>query len=126
MVSIGEFSNICKVSTKTLRYYAEIGLLLPDEINPETGYRYYSIKQLETMLCINRLKAYNFSLDDIKSLLETKESQDEILFLALARKEKELEKHVQESEKMLAQLHDDIENLKQGKSVMSYLESIDV
>ena len=42
MLSIGEFSNICQVSTKTLRYYAEIGLILPDEINPENGYRYYS------------------------------------------------------------------------------------
>lgn len=28
MLSIGEFSKICKVSTKTLRYYAEIGLIL--------------------------------------------------------------------------------------------------
>lgn len=40
MLSIGEFSNICKVSTKTLRYYAEIGLLKPSEVNPENGYRY--------------------------------------------------------------------------------------
>ena len=30
MLSIGEFSKICQVSTKTLRYYAEIGLILPD------------------------------------------------------------------------------------------------
>ena len=42
MLSIGEFSKICQVSTKTLRYYAEIGLILPDEINLENGYRYYS------------------------------------------------------------------------------------
>jgi len=28
VLSIGEFSKICKVSTKTLRYYAEIGLIL--------------------------------------------------------------------------------------------------
>ena len=62
MLSIGEFSNICKVSTKTLRYYAEIGLLLPTEINPENGYRYYAIEQLETMLFINRLKSYKFSM----------------------------------------------------------------
>ena len=54
MLSIGEFSNICKVSAKTLRYYAEIGLIIPDEINPENGYRYYSIEQLEKMLFINR------------------------------------------------------------------------
>ena len=33
MLSIGEFSKICKVSTKTLRYYAEIGLILPNKTN---------------------------------------------------------------------------------------------
>ena len=50
MLSIGEFSKICKVSTKTLRYYDEIGLINPSKINQENGYRYYSIEQLETML----------------------------------------------------------------------------
>lgn len=70
MLSIGEFSNICKVSTKTLRYYVDIGLLLPNQVNPENGYRYYSIEQLETMLLINRLKLYHFSLDEIKTILQ--------------------------------------------------------
>ena len=70
MLSIGEFSKICKVSTKTLRYYAEIGLILPSEINPENGYRYYSIEQLETMLFIIRLKSYNFSLEEINGSCE--------------------------------------------------------
>ncbi|MDD3903126.1 MAG: MerR family transcriptional regulator [Sphaerochaeta sp.] len=126
MISIGEFSNICKVSTKTLRYYAEIALMLPDEVNPETGYRYYSIKQLETMLCINRLKSYGFSLEEIKAILENKDLQDENLYLSLARKEKELERRVRESEKTLAQLHEDLADLKQGKSIMSYLEAIEV
>lgn len=73
MLSIGEFSNICKVSTKTLRYYAEIGLLEPSEVNPENGYRYYTIEQLEKMLFINRLKVYSFSLDEIKAILQSKE-----------------------------------------------------
>lgn len=126
MLSIGEFSNICKVSTKTLRYYAEIGLILPEETNPENGYRYYSIKQLETMLFINRLKSYNFSLEEIKTLLELKETQDEKLYMTLLKKEKEIEKQLQESKKTLEQLNDDIYNLKQGKPIMSYLESIDV
>lgn len=126
MLSIGEFSNICKVSTKTLRYYAEIGLILPDEINPENCYRYYSVEQLETMLFINRLKSYNFSLEEIKKILESEESQDEKLYLALTKKKKEIEKQVQEFKKTLDQLNNDISNLKQGKSIMSYLESIDV
>ena len=126
MLSIGEFSNICKVSTKTLRYYAEIGLILPDEINPENGYRYYSIEQLETMLFINRLKSYNFSLEEIKTILEPKELQDEKLYQALTRKKNEIGKQIQEFEKSLDQLNTDISNLKQGKSIMSYLESIEV
>lgn len=126
MLSIGEFSNICKVSAKTLRYYAEIGLILPDEINPENGYRYYSIEQLEKMLFINRLKSYNFSLEEIKTILESEESHDEKLYLELIRKKKEIEKQVQKFEKTLDQLNNDISNLKQGKSIMSYLKSIDV
>lgn len=126
MLSIGEFSNICKVSTKTLRYYAEIGLILPDEINPENGYRYYSIEQLETMLFINRLKSYNFSLEEIKSILMSEESQDEKLYSALTTKKKEIGNQVQELEKTLEQLNHDLSTLKQGKSIMSYLENIDV
>ncbi len=126
MLSIGEFSNICKVSTKTLRYYAEIGLILPIEINPENGYRYYSVEQLETMLFINRLKSYNFSLEEIKTILKSEELLDEKLYLALTKKKKEIEKQVQEFKKTLDQLNNDISNLKQGKSIMSYLESIDV
>lgn len=96
MLSIGEFSNICQVSTKTLRYYAEIGLILPDEINPENGYRYYSIEQLKRMLFINRLKSYNFSLEEIRAILDAKKPQDEKLYVELIRKKRELKKMVQE------------------------------
>lgn len=67
--------------TKTLRYYAEIGLLQPSEIDPENGYRYYAIEQLEKMLFINRLKAYSFSLDEIKAILQSEEMQDDHLQL---------------------------------------------
>jgi DNA-binding transcriptional MerR regulator len=78
VLSIGEFSKICKVSAKTLRYYAEIGLILLNEINPENGYRYYAIEQLETMLLIIRLKSYNFSLEEIKQMVESGELDEEI------------------------------------------------
>lgn len=90
MLSIGEFSNICKVSTKTLRYYAEIELIMPDEINPETGYRYYSVMQLETMLFINRLKSYNFSLREIKTILESEELLDENFTWHLPKRKEKL------------------------------------
>ena len=126
MLSIGEFSAICKVSAKTLRYYAEIGLIHPEEINPESGYRYYSIRQLETMLFINRLKSYSFSLDEIKSILHSEELTEEILYPALIRKESEMEKQILEYKKTLEQMNQDIATLKQGRSIMSYLDTIEI
>lgn len=122
MLSIGEFSNICQVSTKTLRYYAEIGLILPDEINPENGYRYYSIEQLKRMLFINRLKSYNFSLEEIRAILDAKKPQDEKLYVELIRKKRELKKMVQELRDTLDRLNKDILTLEQGRSIMSYME----
>lgn len=126
MLTIGEFSNICKVSTKTLRYYAEIGLLEPSEINPENGYRYYAIEQLERMLFINRLKAYSFSLDEIKAILQSEEVQDDNLYLALVHKKKKIEEQVHNYRQILTQLEDDITAVRQGKSIMAYMEDIDV
>ena len=126
MLTIGEFSNICRVSTKTLRYYAEIGLILPDEINPKNGYRYYSIDQLERMLLINRLKDYCFSLEEIKSILDSEEQIDEVLFTALNKKKKEIAVKVQKFENTLHQIDSDILNMRNGKSIMSYMENIDV
>lgn len=126
MLSIGEFSNICKVSTKTLRYYAEIGLLEPSEVNPENGYRYYAIEQLEKMLFIIRLKAYSFSLDEIKTILQSEEIQDDNLYLAFIQKKKEIERQVHSYRRLLTQLEGDISAIEQGKSIMSYMDEIDV
>lgn len=126
MLSIGEFSKICKVSTKTLRYYAEIGLLGPSEVNPENGYRYYAIEQLEKMLFINRLKAYSFSLDEIKALLQSEEIQDDNLYRAFIHKKKDIETQVYNYSQILTQLEGDISAIERGESIMSYLEDIDV
>ena len=38
MLTIGNFSKLGQVSTKTLRYYDQIGLLKPRHVSLETGY----------------------------------------------------------------------------------------
>ncbi|WP_449603108.1 MerR family transcriptional regulator [Paenibacillus sp. Marseille-Q9583] len=127
MLSIGEFSKICEVSTKTLRYYDEIGLIHPDEINPENGYRYYSIKQLTKMLFINRLKSYHFSLEEIKDILEWEQDHfEEKLSAALNLKERKLRAKLQTYEYTLKQINSDVLNLEKGISMMSYLNKIEV
>ncbi len=62
LISIGQFSKICSVSIKTLRYYDKVELLKPAKVDKLTGYRYYDESQLNDMLTINRLKRYGFSL----------------------------------------------------------------
>lgn len=53
-LSIGEVSKIKGVSVKSLRYYDKLGILKPAYINPQTGYRYYTIDQMLTvdLICI--------------------------------------------------------------------------
>ncbi|REK76781.1 MerR family transcriptional regulator [Paenibacillus paeoniae] len=127
MLSIGEFSKICGVSTKTLRYYAEVGLIHPEEINPESGYRYYSIRQLKKMLFINRLKSYHFSLDEIRSLLEWEEDQaDERVGRALQRKIGELQQKMDAYAYTMEQMKRDAVQLENGIPMMAYLEHIEV
>ncbi len=49
-LKIGEFSQLMQVTVKTLRHYEQKGLLLPDEVDEWTGYRYYSIDQMQKLL----------------------------------------------------------------------------
>jgi DNA-binding transcriptional MerR regulator len=56
MFRTGEFSNIARVSKRLLQYYDEIGLFKPARIDPQTGYRYYSAKQLPRLNRILALK----------------------------------------------------------------------
>ena len=67
---IGEFSKLCQVTVKTLRYYEEVGLLVPVEVDEWTGYRYYDISQLRRMNRIVYLKQLGFSLEEIGELFE--------------------------------------------------------
>ena len=65
---IKEFSLLCQVTVKTLRHYEKIGLLKPNEVDAWTGYRYYDVAQMQTLLNIRRLKSMGFSLDEILEL----------------------------------------------------------
>ena len=53
-LKIGEFSQMMQVTVKTLRHYEQKGLLLPDVVDEWTGYRYYSIDQMQKWVSIAR------------------------------------------------------------------------
>ena len=55
-LKIGEFSRLCRVTVRALRHYEKIKLLVPEIIDYSTGYRYYSVVQMQKALNIVRLK----------------------------------------------------------------------
>ena len=69
-LKIGEFSQLMQVTVKTLRHYEQKGLLVPDEVDEWTGYRYYSIDQMQQLKDIRDLQRLGFSLDEIKNLFD--------------------------------------------------------
>ena len=69
-LKIGEFLKIMQVTVKTLRHYEQRGLLVPYEVDEWTGYRYYSIGQMQRLNTIRGLQRLGFTLEEIKELLE--------------------------------------------------------
>lgn len=78
------------------------------------------------MLFVNRLKQYNFSLEEIRAIITSEEIPNEKLSIELYKKKVELEKQIQIYSQITERLNEDIAALKQGKSIMSYLNKIDV
>lgn len=93
MLKIGEFSKLAQVSIKTLRYYAELGLLTPGWVDRYTGYRYYTLQQLPRLNRILTLKELGFPLVQIERLLHENLSVDELRRLMQLR-QAELEEQV--------------------------------
>ena len=70
VLKIGEFARVAQVSIVTLRHYDQCGLLKPAVLDPDTGYRYYSLDQLARLKRILALKELGFPLEQIAQLLE--------------------------------------------------------
>lgn len=68
--TIGEFSRITELSVKSLRIYHDRGILVPAAVDPETGYRYYDERNVQTARSVKALKSFDFSLAEIKGLID--------------------------------------------------------
>src|SRR5215469_15236999 len=69
MFKIGEFSRLVQIPVPTLRFYDQVGLLKPVEVDRSSGYRYYSASQLPRVHRILALKGLGFSLEQIALVL---------------------------------------------------------
>ncbi len=70
-LTIGDFSQLTHLSIKTLRRYHEAALLEPDEVDPRTGYRYYTVEQIPTAQVIHRFRTLGMPVREIGEVLAT-------------------------------------------------------
>lgn len=103
MIRIGDFSKLSRVSVKTLRYYDEMGLLKPVEVDPFTGYRFYLFSQLTVLHRILALKELGFSLEEIGRLLDDGLSVEQMRGM-LKLRETEARQRVQEEAERLRRI----------------------
>lgn len=71
LMTIGAFSLASRLSLKALRLYDALGLLTPERVDTQSGYRLYSPSQLKAARLIGLLRQLEMPLTDIHTLLDT-------------------------------------------------------
>ena len=119
MFKIGDFSKLSQLSVKTLRYYDELGLLKPVEVDRFTGYRFYSADQLPRLNRILALKDLGLSLEQIASLLNDDLPAAQIRGM-LRLKQSEMRERVQEEQARLARVEARLRQIEQEGKMPTY------
>lgn len=123
MFQIGKFSIITRLSIKSLRHYHELGLLKPDYIDEDSGYRYYREAAIEKARVITMLREMEFSLKEIEDILENY-SDDADLISFLEKRRDEIKIRVMKYEKIETSIGSIIENIRRNNMEQKYDEKI--
>ena len=119
MFRIGDFSRLCQVSIKTLRFYDEVGLLKPTIIDGSTGYRYYSPNLLPRLNRILVFKELGFTLDEIALLLIEGMNPNEVRD-ALNNKRADLSRRIAQDQARLGQIESWLTQIERQGRVPQY------
>lgn len=121
MFKIGDFSKLGQVSTRMLRHYDKLGLLVPEHIDEWTGYRYYTIDQLAQLHRIIALKDLGLTLQQIGELLQGDEPVSvEHLKGMLLLKQVELEQELIAQQTRLDHIGARLQQMEQQKRPFPY------
>ena len=118
MFTIGEFSRIAGMSVKTLRFYHEEGLLVPASVDPRSNYRYYDERNLEAAGLISWLRGLEFSVNEIRDLLQQVQHDGDLL-TALERQKSVIDQRARKLKGVSRSLRQFIEREKQLQSAMA-------
>lgn len=85
-IPITRFSIITRITPKALRYYDQLGLLVPAAKDTLTGYRYYTADQLERGVRVKTLCSLGISLEEVADYLDAEAKGDRDALQALREK----------------------------------------
>ncbi|HNQ30101.1 MAG: DNA-binding transcriptional regulator CueR [Methanoregulaceae archaeon PtaB.Bin009] len=102
-ITIGRFSTLTHLTQKALRYYDSKGILVPAVKDRFTGYRYYTVTQVESALKIRTLCTLGFGLSEIGDILTAHSAQDRDAVRKLVERRKhEAQSEIARLEKVLS------------------------
>jgi DNA-binding transcriptional MerR regulator len=122
MFSIGEFSKLTQLTVKTLRFYHEQEILVPACVDPDSGYRYYDASQVELARAITYLRGLEFSLNDIRELLQSDGGDD--LLTILERQHAAVKGRIKQLGKAVRTLERFILEERQAKSMAQIINDV--
>ena len=114
MQTISQVARLAGISTRTLQYYDEIGLLKPSGLTA-SGYRLYDDEALQKLQQILFFKELDFKLKDIRNILEKPDFDRTAVF----KKQKELLLLKRNRTDRLIKL---LDRLEKGEQCMSFKE----
>jgi len=101
-MTIGVFSRASSLSIKTLRAYHEAGILVPAEVDRESGYRMYTVDQLADSAVVRRLRALDLPLAQVRRILKARDP--ELTRRILAEHQAAMRARLEEAERIVAEL----------------------
>jgi DNA-binding transcriptional MerR regulator len=119
MLKIRDFAKLAEVSMATLRYYDEIGLLKPIRVDPETGYRFYTIDQLPQMHRILAFKELGLELNQIIEILNEGVSP-EALQAILRFRQAQIQQRIQAEQGQLIRIEARLRLLERSSALPAY------
>jgi len=124
-LSLGRFAQAAQLSRKALRLYDQLGILVPDHVDPDSGYRYYSPEQLDRARFIRLLRGMEMPLADIRRVLATPSAAEAVQLVLESRTEfeKRVEQVRRATEKVIAYIKKEQETMSLDISVQSFPES---
>jgi DNA-binding transcriptional MerR regulator len=102
LLQIGEVADRAGLSLRTVRYYEEVGLVVPSA-RTNGGFRLYAERDLERLLLVKRMKGLRLSLEEMRELVDVLEQPTDVASEALADWTRRLEDGIAKLERDLAQ-----------------------